>query len=674
MSSVTRQIESLREQIDEHNYHYYVKDDPVVPDAEYDRLFRQLRELEQQHPELVTPDSPTQRVGEIPLAAFNQVTHRLPMLSLDNVFNQEELVAFDRRIRERLKTDEEIAYVCEPKLDGLAVSLIYEDGKLVQAATRGDGQTGEDITQNVRTIDSVPLKLRGEGYPDILEVRGEVFMPKEGFEAFNRKAAGKGEKTFANPRNAAAGSLRQLDSRITAQRPLDIYCYSVGYVEGGEMSPTHHGNLQLLKQWGLRVNPEVRQVSGVESLQAYHDHILQKRDQLNYEIDGIVYKVNSLELQSRLGFVSRAPRWATAHKFPAQEELTRLLGVEFQVGRTGAITPVARLEPVFVGGVTVSNATLHNMDEVARMDVRVGDTVIVHRAGDVIPKVVKVVLDRRPDDAEAVELPSQCPVCQSDIVKPEGEAVARCSGGLFCRAQVKEAIKHFASRKALDIDGLGDKLVEQMVDLELIQHVPDLYRLKPEQIAAMERMGEKSAQNLVKALEKSKQTTLPRFLFALGIREVGEATALNLANHFGNLDALKSASLEQLHEVQDVGPVVAGYIEAFFQQAHNLEILDDLINAGIQWDDIETERGEQPLADKTYVLTGTLSRMTRDEAKAFLQQLGAKVSGSVSAKSDAVVAGEKAGSKLKKAETLGVPVLSEDDFIRLLEQHGIEME
>lgn len=672
--ALVQQVEQLREQLREHNYHYYVLDNPVIPDAEYDRLFRQLQELERAHPELITRDSPTQRVGDKPLDEFAQVQHRVPMLSLDNVFNDEELVAFDRRVRERLESDDEIEYVCEPKLDGLAVSLRYENGEFVQAATRGDGQTGEDITQNIRTIQSIPLRLHGTGYPAMLEVRGEVFMPKAGFEELNRKAAEKGEKIFANPRNAAAGSLRQLDPRITAQRPLDMYCYGVGYVDGGELSDTHFGNLQLLKQWGLRVNGEIRLARGVQALQQYHDDILARRNALAYEIDGIVYKVNAIKLQKELGFVSRAPRWATAHKFPAQEEMTRLLGVEFQVGRTGAITPVARLEPVFVGGVTVSNATLHNMDEVTRMDVRVGDTVIVHRAGDVIPKVVKVVLDKRPADAAPVQMPAQCPVCGSDIIKPEGEAIARCSGGLYCQAQVKEAIKHFASRKAMDIEGLGDKLVEQLVDQRLIAHVSDLYRLTVEQVAGMERMGQKSAQNLIDALEKSKATTLPRFLFALGIRDVGEATALTLAQHFGTLDNIRRATEEELQQVQDVGPIVASRIAAFFQQPHNLEIIAALQMAGVHWSEQEPGvRSEGVLNGKTYVLTGTLTQMTRDEAKDYLQQLGAKVAGSVSKNTDAVVAGEKAGSKLAKAESLGVPVLDEEAFIQLLREQGIEV-
>lgn len=673
-TAIAQQLENLREQLREHNYRYYVLDTPSVPDAEYDRLFRQLQQLEQEHPDLVTPDSPTQRVGDRPLDAFSQVTHRVPMLSLDNVFNDQELVAFDRRVRDRLKTEDEIEYVCEPKLDGLAVSVLYENGVLVQAATRGDGQTGEDITQNIRTIQSLPLKLHGAGYPSTLEVRGEVFMPRAGFEEMNRRAAENGEKVFVNPRNAAAGSLRQLDARITAQRPLDMYCYGVGFTAGGELAQTHYDNLQLLKSWGLRINAETTLAHGAAELQQYHDAMLAKRNQLAYEIDGIVYKVNSLALQKELGFVSRAPRWATAHKFPAQEEMTELLGVDFQVGRTGALTPVARLAPVFVGGVTVSNATLHNMDEVARMDVRVGDTVIVHRAGDVIPKVVKVVLDKRPEHTQPILMPAHCPVCGSDIVKPEGEAVARCSGGLYCPAQVKEAIKHFASRKAMDVEGLGDKLVEQLVDQGLIAHVSDLYRLQVEPVAAMERMGQKSAQNLIDALEASKATTLPRFLFALGIRDVGEATALTLAQHFGTLENIRNASEEQLQEAPDVGPVVASRIAEFFRQPHNLEIIRALREAGVHWPEQEPAAREAGALDgKTYVLTGTLTKLTRDEAKDYLQQLGAKVAGSVSKNTDVVVAGEKAGSKLKKAEELGIAIIDEDAFIQLLRDHDIKL-
>ncbi|NPU92624.1 MAG: NAD-dependent DNA ligase LigA [Gammaproteobacteria bacterium] len=672
-TAIAQQLENLREQLREHNYRYYVLDNPSVPDAEYDRLFRQLQQLEQEHPDLITHDSPTQRVGDRPLDAFSQVTHRVPMLSLDNVFNDQELVAFDRRVRDRLKTEDEIEYVCEPKLDGLAVSVLYENGVLVQAATRGDGQTGEDITQNIRTIQSLPLKLHGAGYPSTLEVRGEVFMPRAGFEEMNRRAAEKGEKIFANPRNAAAGSLRQLDARITAQRPLDMYCYGVGFIAGGELAQTHFDNLQLLKTWGLRINAETKLARGAAELQQYHDAMLAKRNQLAYEIDGIVYKVNSLTLQKELGFVSRAPRWATAHKFPAQEEMTELLGVDFQVGRTGALTPVARLAPVFVGGVTVSNATLHNMDEVARMDVRVGDTVIVHRAGDVIPKVVKVVLEKRPEHTQPIHMPAHCPVCGSDIIKPEGEAVARCSGGLYCPAQVKEAIKHFASRKAMDVEGLGDKLVEQLVDQGLIAHVSDLYRLQVEPVAAMERMGQKSAQNLIDALEASKATTLPRFLFALGIRDVGEATALTLAQHFGTLENIRNASEDQLQEAPDVGPIVASRIVEFFGQPHNLEIIRALREAGVHWTEQEPAAREAGALDgKTYVLTGTLTQLTRDEAKDYLQRLGAKVAGSVSKNTDVVVAGEKAGSKLKKADELGIAIIDESAFIQLLRDHGIK--
>lgn len=673
MPSIAAEIEHLRTQLREHNYRYYVIDDPVIPDAEYDRLFRRLQQLEQAHPQHISLDSPTQRVGSQPLDAFSQVQHRVPMLSLDNVFNTPELIAFDRRVRDRLHTEADIEYVCEPKLDGLAVSLCYENGVLVQAATRGDGQTGEDITQNIRSVASIPLRLHGQDHPVVLEVRGEVFMPKAGFDELNRRALERGEKTFANPRNAAAGSLRQLDARITAQRPLDMYCYGIAHVEGAVLADTHFGNLQRLKQWGLRVNGEIRLATGVAQLQQYHDDLLARREALPYDIDGIVYKVNVLALQQELGFVSRAPRWATAHKFPAQEEMTRLTGVDFQVGRTGALTPVARLEPVFVGGVTVSNATLHNLDEVARMDVRVGDTVIVHRAGDVIPKVTKVVLEKRPADAQPIVLPATCPVCGSDIVKPEGEAVARCSGGLYCPAQVKEAIKHFASRKAMDVEGLGDKLVEQLVDQGLIAHVSDLYRLEVDAVATMERMGQKSAQNLIDALEKSKATTLPRFLFALGIRDVGEATALTLARHFGTLDNIAAASEDALLDVPDVGPVVARRIVEFFRQPHNGDIIAALRAAGVYWtEQAPGPRDTGPLHGKTCVITGTLTRFSRDEAGARLQQLGARVAGSVSKNTDVVIAGEKAGSKLKKAAELNIPVLDEDAFIQWLHDLGAE--
>jgi len=665
-AEVLKRAAKLREQIAYHNYRYYVLDNPEIPDAEYDRLFRCLQELEETYPELVTPDSPTQRVGAEPLKGFAEVRHEIPMLSLGNVFSEEELVDFDRRVRQGLGVDE-VEYSAEPKLDGLAISIRYEEGMLVRAATRGDGATGEDVTQNVRTIDAVPLRLYGKGWPAVLEVRGEVYMPKSGFEALNARQREKGEKTFANPRNAAAGSLRQLDPRITATRPLTMYCYGVGVVEGSTLPGAHSEIMEKLKGWGLRVCPELRVVKGVQGCHHYYQEIEDKRDSLPYDIDGVVYKVNSLAQQQELGFVSRAPRWATAHKFPAQEEMTTLNDVEWQVGRTGALTPVARLEPVQVAGVIVSNATLHNPDEIARKDVRIGDTVIIRRAGDVIPEVVSVVLSRRPGQASPIKTPTHCPVCGSEVVRDEGEAVPRCSGGLYCSAQRKNAIKHFASRRAMDIDGLGDKLVEQLVDEELIHDVADLFSLSAGKIAGLERMGEKSAANLVAALEKSKETTLERFLFALGIREVGESTARTLANHFGTLEKIEKASEEELLAVEDVGPVVAHHIHTFFRQAHNVEVIDKLTRAGVRWPDIKiVEAGEQPLAGQTFVLTGALGSMTRDEAKEKLQALGAKVSGSVSKKTSVVVAGEEAGSKLAKAESLGIEVWDEEKLLRFL--------
>ena len=667
-SKIEQRIQQLRDEINHHNYCYYVLDNPEIPDAEYDRLLRELKSLESEHPELVTPDSPTQRVGAEPVKEFDEVRHEIPMLSLDNAFSDEEVSDFDRRVRERLEIDT-VEYAAEPKLDGLAISILYENGSLVRAATRGDGVTGEDVTHNVRTIDSVPLRLMGTDYPPVLEVRGEVYMPKQGFEALNRRAREKGEKEFVNPRNAAAGSLRQLDPRITAERPLAMYCYGVGRVEGLELPPTHMKILECLRHWGLRVSPEIKKVKGVKHLLDYYRDLGERRNDLPYEIDGVVYKVNQLEQREVLGFVSRAPRWAIAHKFPAQEEMTRLLDIEVQVGRTGAITPVARLEPVFVGGVTVSNATLHNQDEINRKDVRVGDTVIVRRAGDVIPEVVSVVLAKRPKNAKRFTMPTKCPVCGSEVIRPEGEAVARCSGGLFCAAQRKEAIKHFASRKAMDIDGLGDKLVEQLCDQGLIHDVSDLYSLSQEQLAGLERMGDKSAQNLVEALEKSKKTTLARFLYALGIREVGEATAQGLANYFTELGAIQHADEETLQQVPDVGPVVAAHIHAFFRQSHNLEVIENLIKAGVHWPAIKRPAAsQQPLEGKTIVLTGTLFVMSRDEAKQRLQSLGAKVTGSVSKKTDLVVAGAEAGSKLTKAEQLGVEVMDEAGFTALLKK------
>lgn len=664
--NIQQQLEALRTQIRYHNHRYYVLDDPEIPDAEYDRLFRQLQELEAQNPELITPDSPTQRVGAQPLGEFGAVRHAIPMLSLSNVFSEAELLAFDKRIHGRLHTDAPIEYVAEPKLDGLAISLLYENGVFTRAATRGDGETGEDVTANVRTIASVPLRLLGEDYPAVLEVRGEVYMPKAGFAALNAKMRALGEKTFANPRNAAAGSLRQLDPRITAKRPLEIFCYAAGLVEGGSLPDTHYAILQRFRDWGLRVCPESRLVQGVQGCLDYFQALGARRDQLPYDIDGVVYKVNSLALQQELGFVSRAPRWAVAHKFPAQEEITLLEGVEFQVGRTGALTPVARLKPVFVGGVTVSNATLHNMDEVERKDIRIGDSVVVRRAGDVIPEVVGVALERRPADAQHIVLPTHCPVCGSEVRRAADEAVARCSGGLYCPAQVKEAIKHFASRKAMDIEGLGDKLVEQLFAQGLVRHVDDLYRLSVGQVAALERMGEKSAQNLLAALEKSKATTLERFIFALGIREVGEATAKTLARHFGSLEALQAADEASLQQVPDIGPVVAAHIAAFFAEPHNRTTIQHLRELGVHWQDCTTQAATAlPLTGKTYVITGTLSR-PREAIKADLEALGAKVAGSVSKKTTALIAGSDAGSKLAKAQELGVPILDEAGLAALL--------
>ncbi|MBV7298508.1 NAD-dependent DNA ligase LigA [Enterovibrio paralichthyis] len=666
-TDIQQKLQSLKAQLSYHGHLYYVEDKPELPDAEYDRMMQELLAIEAQHPEWITPDSPSQRVGGQPLSAFEQVRHEIPMLSLDNAFDDSELVAFEKRMRDRLATDSTFTYSCEPKLDGLAVSLMYENGVLVQAATRGDGSTGENITHNARTIRNVPLLLQGTGWPARLEVRGEVFMPKDGFDALNEKNLKKGEKAFANPRNAAAGSLRQLDPRITATRPLRFYAYSVG-VMSEAFGDSHIGRLEQLKTWGIPLSPEVKKVEGIENVRAYYQDILTRRNELPYEIDGVVIKVDNIDTQVQLGFVARAPRWAIAYKFPAQEEITLLQDVEFQVGRTGAITPVAKLEPVFVGGVTVSNATLHNADEIARLGVKIGDTVVIRRAGDVIPQIVSVVESRRPENARDVTFPAECPVCGSHVERVEGEAVARCTGGLICRAQRKEAIKHFSSRKAMDIDGLGDKIVEQLIEKELISTPADLFKLTAGQVTMLDRMGPKSAQNLVDALSKAKETTLPRFIYSLGIREVGEATAANLANHFFTFDAIRSATEEQLIEVQDVGVIVAKHVVNFFSEEHNKTVIDALIVNGVTWPDIEQkdESEPQPLAGKTVVLTGTLSQMSRNDAKAQLQALGAKVTGSVSAKTDMLIAGEAAGSKLTKAQELGIEILDEDGMMRLL--------
>ncbi len=656
-------IESLRKEITDHNYRYYVLDDPIIPDAEYDRLMRELQSLEEHYPQFVQPDSPTQRVGAEPLAAFGQVIHAVPMLSLDNAFADAELLDFDQRVRNRLEIEAEVEYAAEPKLDGLAVSIRYEKGRLTTGATRGDGVRGEDITHNIRTIASIPLRLRGKNLPEVLDVRGEVFMPKTGFAELNRRISAEGGKPFVNPRNAAAGSLRQLDPSITAQRPLDIFFYGVGYAEGWQLPDTHADVLARLRDFGLRVCSEARVVRGVSGCVEYYAELGRRRGELAYEIDGVVYKVNRLDWQEQLGFVSRAPRWAIAHKFPAEEEITVVRDVNWQVGRTGAVTPVARLEPVFVGGVTVSNATLHNFDELRRKDVRVGDTVIVRRAGDVIPEVVSVVMERRPADSNVVALPEHCPVCGSDVVREEGEAVARCVGGLVCPAQRKEALKHFASRKAMDIDGLGSKLIEQLVDDGLVSNAADIYRLDAEQISSLERMGDKSARNLVAALEKSKSVSLQRFIYSLGIRDVGEATAKGLANFFGDLQRIQDASIDDLQEVPDVGPIVAGHIHSFFSQPHNVDVVQKLFAQGVKPIPPEKLTSDlQPLLGTTIVITGTLESMSRQDAKAMLEKAGAKVTSSVSKKTTMVLVGKDPGSKAEKAQKLGIRIVTETEL------------
>ncbi len=666
--SVHQRLEELKESLHYHAVRYYVEDNPEIPDAEYDRLMRELLEIEAQHPDLVTVDSPSQRVGGKPLSEFSQVTHEVPMLSLDNAFDDSELDSFHKRAQDRIGGESIKQYCCEPKLDGLAVSLLYENGILVQAATRGDGTTGENITENVRTINAIPLKLRGDDWPARLEVRGEVFMPKAGFEKLNELARQKGEKVFVNPRNAAAGSLRQLDSRITASRPLSFYAYSVGVVQGADLAASHYERFLQIKSWGLPMCPETKRVDSLADVKTYYQHILQRRDALPYEIDGVVIKIDDIAVQERLGFVARAPRWAIAYKFPAQEEITTLNEVEFQVGRTGAITPVAKLKPVFVGGVTVSNATLHNADEIERLQVKIGDQVVIRRAGDVIPQVVSVIKERRPETARDIIFPTQCPVCGSHVERIEGEAVTRCTGGLVCQAQRKQALKHFVSRKALDVDGLGDKVIEQLVDREMVETPADLFKLSAGVLTVLDRMGPKSAQNIVNALEKSKLTTLPRFLYSLGIREVGEATAANLAQHFKSLEAIQAATEEQLIAVQDIGVVVAKHITTFFEEEQNQAVVQDLLVQGIHWPEISApEQGaELPLEGKTVVLTGTLSQLGRTEAKEALQSLGAKVTGSVSKKTDILFAGENAGSKLAKAQELGIEIKTEQDLLELI--------
>ena len=666
--SVLQRLEELKESLHYHAVRYYVEDNPEIPDAEYDRLMRELLDIEAEHPDLVTVDSPSQRVGGAPLSEFSQVTHEVPMLSLDNAFDDSEIDSFHKRAQDRVGNQSVKQYCCEPKLDGLAVSLLYENGVLVQAATRGDGTTGENITENVRTINAIPLKLRGDDWPERLEVRGEVFMPKAGFEKLNELARQKGDKVFVNPRNAAAGSLRQLDSRVTASRPLSFYAYSVGVVQGAELASSHYERFLQIKSWGLPMCPETKRVDSLADVKAYYQDILQRRDALPYEIDGVVIKIDDIAIQERLGFVARAPRWAIAYKFPAQEEITTLNDVEFQVGRTGAITPVAKLEPIFVGGVTVSNATLHNADEIERLQVKIGDQVVIRRAGDVIPQVVSVIRERRLETARDIVFPSSCPVCGSHVERIEGEAVTRCTGGLVCQAQRKQALKHFVSRKALDVDGLGDKVIEQLVDREMVETPADLFKLSAGILTVLERMGPKSAQNIVNALDKSKLTTLPRFLYSLGIREVGEATAANLAQHFKTLEAIQVATEEQLIEVQDIGVIVAKHITTFFGEEQNQAVVKDLLEQGIHWPEISApEQGvELPLEGKTVVLTGTLSQLGRTEAKEALQAMGAKVTGSVSKKTDILFAGENAGSKLAKAQDLGIEIKTEQDLLDLM--------
>lgn len=665
-SNPAEQIEALREEIRRHDYLYYVMDAPSIPDSEYDKLFRQLQALEQENPDLITPDSPTQRVGGKPLKAFDSVIHRVPMLSLNNAFAEAEVAAFDRRVRESLG-QENIEYAVEPKFDGLAITLTYERGVLVQGATRGDGYTGEDVTNNLRTIRAIPGRLHVKTPPPLLEVRGEVFMLKRDFERLNQEQEKRGDKVFANPRNAAAGSLRQLDPNITAMRPLTFYAYGIGAADGIPKLATHSAALQYLTELHIPVTRECAIVKGLQGLLDYYAAIGSKRESLSFDIDGVVYKVNSFDQQDELGFVSRAPRWAIAHKFPAQEALTEVLDIDVQVGRTGAITPVARLKPVFVGGVTVTNATLHNEDEVRRKDVHIGDTVIVRRAGDVIPEIVGVVPEKRPTNARAFVMPTTCPVCGSHVVRLEDEAVARCTGELFCPAQRKQAILHFASRRAMDIEGLGEKLVDQLVDGELVRNLADIYKLDLATLSGLERMAEKSAQNIVEALEHSKKTTLQRFIYALGIRNVGEATAKDLARYFGSLKTVQEAELEALQQVPDVGPIVAESIFEFFHEPHNQEVIAALVNSGIHWEESAGKSATAgPLTGKTLVLTGTLPNMTRDEAKELIETAGGKVSGSVSKKTDYVVAGSEAGSKLDKAQELGVAILDEDGLRALL--------
>ncbi|MDQ8038950.1 MAG: NAD-dependent DNA ligase LigA [Rickettsiella sp.] len=664
--AIIKKVEQLKKNINEHNYRYYVLDDPSISDANFDVLFRDLQALEKQFPELITNDSPTQRVGITPLRSFRQVEHAIPMLSLENAFSEKEVLAFNKRIQDRLASDKTIEYACEPKLDGIAVSLKYEQGKLIRAATRGDGNIGEDITLNIRTISTIPLQLRGSDYPEILEVRGEVYIPKKAFQQLNNRLQQSGEKTFVNPRNAAAGSLRQLDPKITAKRSLAFFTHSVGEFKKGKLAESHIEILQQFKNWGLPRCPQTESAKGIAACLAYYYKIAELRTNLPYEIDGVVYKVNSIALQKQLGFKSRDPRWALAHKFPAQEAISHVLAIEFQVGRTGALTPVARLEPVFVGGATVSNATLHNIDEIKRKDIRVGDTVKVRRAGDVIPEVVHVIKEKRPKHALTVKLPKHCPICGSEVTKSATESVARCNGALYCPAQLKEAIKHFASRKAMNIEGLGDKIVDQFVEKALIKDVADLYTLIPSQLADLERLGEKSAAKLCNAIANSKKTTFTRFLYALGIRDVGISTALSLANHFQALKPLMQANEELLQTIPDIGPIVAMHIKKFFKQIHNTEIIQRLLAAGIHWPKSTPVKKKSAINGKIFVLTGSLEGLTREEATNLLQTQGAKVSNSVSKKTDYILLGKNPGSKFSQAKKLGITCLTTSAFLSLL--------
>ena len=666
---IIAEVEQLRNELNLHNHRYYVLDDPQITDQAYDQLYRGLQQLEADFPDLQTPESPTQRVGSGPASHFETVKHEMPMLSLDNAFDEGEMQAFEKRLSEKvLNENSALAYTAEPKLDGLAISLLYEQGKLVQAATRGDGKSGENITTNARTLPSIPLQLQGDDFPERIEVRGEVYIEHAGFAALNEKQRKNDAKIFANPRNAAAGSLRLLDSRITASRPLTFCSYAIGIVDGWNLPDSHFQRMQYLQSIGFPISPFIELVEGAQGCIRYYQSVLQKRDDLAFDIDGVVFKLDDIEQQNIAGFVSRAPRWAIAYKFPAQEVMTKLLDVDFQVGRTGALTPVARLEPVAVGGVMVSNATLHNMDEIQRKDVRIGDVVIVRRAGDVIPEVVAPVVDQRQGELTIPLMPEFCPICDSKVSRVEGQAAFRCSGGLVCAAQRKEAIKHFASRKALDVDGLGDKLIEQMVDLDMIHSPGDLYHLELSQLAGLDRMAEKSAKNLLQALETSKSTTLARFIYALGIREVGEATAEALASYFGSVEQLQKTDSETLQQVDDVGPIVAQNVSLFFQQEQNRQVVETLIAQGVNWPKVEISNNtdDLPLAGKTYVITGTLENLGRDQAAALLKARGAKVSSSVSAKTTAVIAGEKPGSKVTKAGALGVEVLDRAGFEALL--------